>query len=486
MISLLRNEGNIESGLRGEIKPKKWQKNLPVVEMEYAVCKFCKGCYKRYSLCRHIKKCFANKNTHNAGNNKPLIESLVYSACQKKYGEILNKMRVKEEVFNRMKPDVVTVTAMEDILIASYGDDLLKKNKTKRSLYHISNKIRECGKFLIQMKILGSYSDMLSTMKSEHFDNAIEATKRLSKYDDETRSFGAASFALHFGTTLKQLADLAPKLISRKRIMVLDLEKTLTNLERFRRLVESQWTTELGSLALKDLNEKSAKKPKLLPVTRDVITMKEYTEKIADESFQKLKKTKCLASYRILVETSIVLTILHNRKRVGDIQYLEINFYKDQIDNVKNKISEELLISLSENEKILTKNYQHIIAIGKGSRPVTILIPKNLQEYYSMIYNIRQNTSWFDPANTYFFAYPHSQRWINACTVMKKYAKMSGAKEPGLLTSCRLRKHIATVTQVLNLKDNEIQQLAKFMGHTKKTHEEFYKLVFNVNLNNCI
>ncbi|VEN48702.1 unnamed protein product, partial [Callosobruchus maculatus] len=45
-----------------------------------------------------------------------------------------------------------------------------------------------------------------------------------------------------------------------------------------------------------------------------------------------------------------------------------------------------------------------------------------------------------------------------------------------LLTSCRLRKHIATVTQLLNLQTNEIDQLAKFMGHTSKTHESFYKL----------
>nr|CAH7730174.1 unnamed protein product [Callosobruchus chinensis] len=53
---------------------------------------------------------------------------------------------------------------------------------------------------------------------------------------------------------------------------------------------------------------------------------------------------------------------------------------------------------------------------------------------------------------------------------------MSNARYPKLLTSCKLRKHIATVTQLLNLQSNEIDQLAKFMGHTPKTHESFYKL----------
>lgn len=85
------------------------------------------------------------------------------------------------------------------------------------------------------------------------------------------------------------------------------------------------------------------------------------------------------------------------------------------------------------------------------------------------------NSKFFSPQNKYFFTYPKSMRWINGCSVIRKYAKLCGAKNPELLTSCRLRKHIATVTQVLSLKSNEVEQLAKFMGHTQKTHEHFYK-----------
>jgi hypothetical protein len=69
--------------------------------------------------------------------------------------------------------------------------------------------------------------------------------------------------------------------------------------------------------------------------------------------------------------------------------------------------------------------------------------------------------------------YPKSQKWIDGCSAIRKYAKLSEAAKPELLTSCRLRKHIATVTQVLSLRDNEVDQLAKFMGHTTKTHQKF-------------
>lgn len=132
----------------------------------------------------------------------------------------------------------------------------------------------------------------------------------------------------------------------------------------------------------------------------------------------------------------------------------------------------ELASSFTENEKILTQNYKSIISIGKGSRPVTILIPRKMQKYYSLLLKFR-NEPWFPVENPYFFTYPKSKLWIDGCSVIRKYSKLSNAKNPELLTSCRLRKH--TVTQLLNLQGNEIDQLAKFMGHTAKTHESFYK-----------
>lgn len=95
-------------------------------------------------------------------------------------------------------------------------------------------------------------------------------------------------------------------------------------------------------------------------------------------------------------------------------------------------------------------------------------------KYYKLLSTVREEP-WFPVDNTYFFTYPDTKFWIDGCSAIRKYAKLSNAKYPNLLTSCKLRKHIATVTQLLNLQSNEIDQLAKFMGHTTKTHESFYK-----------
>lgn len=58
-ITLLRNQGNLEGALTDHIVPKKRKTNeeLPITELEIWKC--CNGFYRKRSLSRHVKKCFA-------------------------------------------------------------------------------------------------------------------------------------------------------------------------------------------------------------------------------------------------------------------------------------------------------------------------------------------------------------------------------------------------------------------------------------------
>lgn len=76
-------------------------------------------------------------------------------------------------IFEKMQSDEITS-------VVFLGDDLLKKIKNKRSLYHISNILRECARFLLEMKKLIPYTDMLSTLTPQSFENAVEATNECS------------------------------------------------------------------------------------------------------------------------------------------------------------------------------------------------------------------------------------------------------------------------------------------------------------------
>lgn len=76
----------------------------------------------------------------------------------------------------------------------------------------------------------------------------------------------------------------------------------------------------------------------------------------------------------------------------------------------------------------------------------------------------------------YLFGNPNTKEPICGYKIVKKYVVACGAKNPDAITSTRLRKHLATLTQLFNMTENDIEQLANFMGHTVGVHRGSYRL----------
>ncbi|XP_055955291.1 uncharacterized protein LOC130012119 [Patella vulgata] len=69
-----------------------------------------------------------------------------------------------------------------------------------------------------------------------------------------------------------------------------------------------------------------------------------------------------------------------------------------------------------------------------------------------------------------------SEGHIRGSDTLRDFSTSCGAKYPDLLKSTKLRKQIATLSQILNLKENELDILANFLGHDIRVHREFYRL----------
>ena len=48
--------------------------------------------------------------------------------------------------------------------------------------------------------------------------------------------------------------------------------------------------------------------------------------------------------------------------------------------------------------------------------------------------------------------------------------------QPETVTATNLRKHIATLSQLLDLSENDLDMLATFLGHNINIHREYYRL----------
>lgn len=92
-----------------------------------------------------------------------------------------------------------------------------------------------------------------------------------------------------------------------------------------------------------------------------------------------------------------------------------------------------------------------------------------------LLVNTRRDCEVLDE-NPFMFARPRALTHIRGSDVVRQIAQSCGAKQPEALSSTKLRKHMATMSKILNLKDNEMDNLADFLGHDIRVHREYYRL----------
>lgn len=57
---------------------------------------------------------------------------------------------------------------------------------------------------------------MIEALDPCHFDLVVASAKEVAGYNEEDKTYRAASLALHYGTTLSKVTDLARHLIMKK------------------------------------------------------------------------------------------------------------------------------------------------------------------------------------------------------------------------------------------------------------------------------
>lgn len=128
--------------------------------------------------------------------------------------DFLKASRIRSEVFKIMRPDEISFEAKADPMICLYGENLLNKHKRQQISIVVSNKIREMARLLIAIKSFDSQvTGLFDLLKPECFQDLISGTKIISKYNIETKSFKSPSLALHMGTNLKIVCDVAYKVV---------------------------------------------------------------------------------------------------------------------------------------------------------------------------------------------------------------------------------------------------------------------------------
>ncbi|GLV39525.1 hypothetical protein CBL_20430, partial [Carabus blaptoides fortunei] len=324
----------------------------------------------------------------------------------------------------------VTFTTVEDKLVHRLLEDL--SNDTISDIVKSDKKLRELGRFLMEVrKIDEEVTDLASCLVPKKYDICKLAIQNLCVLD-ENYSYLKPSLASHLRASLIDAVEV---------LKIQNIKDGLQNsshqedLDNFLTIHMKEYSIHIGKNANSTLCENNFNKNSMLPTVDDVRCFQQYLTKNADCAFNVLNAEGFHYNHWLKLDKCVMLQFLtFNRRRVGEVsRILLANFHNRQ------NIEKEQYKTLTRLECILANSYERMDTRKKRSSRTVIVKQKS-------------------PVN-----------------VVREYSILCGAFNPEKIRGTYLRKQIATLSQMLNLNDNEIQQLADFMGHEVSIHRAHYR-----------
>ncbi|XP_057716910.1 uncharacterized protein LOC130931819 isoform X2 [Corythoichthys intestinalis] len=464
----LRNRGNfahnvdvLNSGV-GNLVPRKQPRHDSNAQ-DFLHCAYCQGFFARKLLWKHMAICKLRPcEPHRPGKTR------VQALCA---FSTLAPPDVKQDLWkllSNMVQDDVSSAVKKDICILEYGDHLYNRLGHDPDKHeYIRQKLRELGRLLLCSRKTTSMKTIQEHIQPSNFMNVVQAVKELAGYDGRTGAYKRPSLALKIGYSLTKISMLVESRANLQKDYSAAKEA-----RTFRKVYETRWNENISAASLRTLHESRWNQPQLLPFTKDVQTLHCYLDEKQKHFSAKLSTEISAQSWSQLAKVTLTQVILFNRRRAGEVSKMPMTAY---LSNTTTDLQDDILEALTSLEKKLCQHFRRIEIRGKRGRKVPVLLTPAMQHTLDLLTSKRQECG-VPQENGYLFARPFALTCYRGSDSLRYYAQACGAKSPKSLTSTKLRKQTGTLSQVLNLSNTELDQLAGFLGHDIRVHRQFYRL----------
>ena len=428
----------------------------------YLPCTYCYGYYGKKELWKHARRCLLNDGTTKKKQHVRGARAVL--PCPEGITPVMNQIR------NSFSDDKISKIALSDHCILALGERLADKHGRDRSKFGtIRNPMREVAKLLQQLRTdeKTPHAQLQDFINPGSFDTIVAAARTVSGFKPQDLSYKTPSLAMKLGHSLAKIADILVGEGLRKR----DGTK-VEDAEGFLRLYQIDWQNKISFNAHRTLDENKQNQIKLVPLGNDVKLLCKHLRTCMKIQFQALKSsTGDKTAYSALQESTLCYAIIFNRRRSGEVSKMKLSDYYGL--HSTDHSAEELRMSVTERR--LCQYFKRVEIIGKRGRLVPVLFTPQLTECVDLLVKTRDKVGLKE--NEYVFARLNfgSRNHIRGSDILRIKSTECGAKRPEALRSTKLRKHIATMTQVYDMKENDQDILAQFLGHDIRVHREFYR-----------
>ena len=470
MLDKLRNKGNYEhntdvlksgtGSLKLRRKPKKNYSSKDFVH-----CMYCQAMFLRRDLWRHARNCPSKPVKDNAESGKTRVLTLATMSESARCQQISQGVW---KLLTVMKDDDISAAVRSDFNILQLAQSFFNKHgQDPMKFDYIRQKLREVGRLLVTLRTEFVINTLEDAVKPANFHVVIQAVKKVSGFDEEKHSYQTPSLALKLGHSLQKICDI----IHCRALMAEDSE-LIKSTQTFQKLYTTKWSELVSHTALTTLNEWHFNKPSTLPFTEDVQRLHRHLEKTAASSSENLKTSPSAHVYGELCRATLAKIILFNRRRGGEVARMQLKGFLERDTAALHK---DVAVGLTKFEQKLCAHFSRVEIRGKRGRKVAMLLSPDMVDALTDLISRRKECG-VPEDNTFLFARPNCLTPYRGQDCLRMYANECGAQNPELLRSTQLRKHVATLSQVLNLKNHELDQVADFLGHDIRVHREYYRL----------
>ncbi|XP_060584452.1 uncharacterized protein LOC132740548 isoform X2 [Ruditapes philippinarum] len=478
LLKLLRARYNHESNM----KTKEKGKGVIILERrpttdfnvnKYGPCPQCLLWVAKKLLKKHQKKCINRKTNAYLS----IGDLTTQSECLAKDLLPIASKRLVKEVFSKMTSDEVGKTVKGDQLIVQLGNQWLEKNVgnvLKRGIY-TSQIMRLVGRFLLNLRKICPQSNIQEPslwqyLKPEYFNDIVNATVlTASPISDEDDSLQAPSNAIKLGYDLKRLLN------GKIGLAIMDHdEQSQSDAGKVLKLMDIYWGSRVTKAARVLLDERRYYAEKHLPHPEDILKLNCYLQdSISQLDYKKTDKM----NFRLVAELIEAKLILYNRRRTGELQAVRL---QDYVRRTKGCSGEYLVGECTAFEKQLLESQEVMTIRGKTGRGVPVILPSETAKGLAYLTDSRVRISAGVHASNHYIFASQGDSIVWAYDALRKAAEAALLKNPAAITSTNLRKYMATVTQVLDLKENQMQWVLNHLGHTMDVHKIHYRATSDI------
>ncbi|XP_067284389.1 uncharacterized protein [Pseudorasbora parva] len=469
LLEKLRNRGNYEHNQEvmesksGQLKVRRrpGRSEIELSAKTHVHCVYCKGLYVRKELWRHTQRCPSNMLSKSEPPGKGNVLILA-DIAESTFSQALSPEMWK--ILGNMKDDDISSVVRNDFIILQLSQCLYNKHGNDPTKYeYIRQKVREMGRLLLSLRKNNSIFSFEDAVKPNNFNKVVEAVKDVAGYNEESHSYKTPSLVQKLGRSLDKIGDI----ILCRAISIEDDGMTKAA-ERFKRLCSNEWAEHVTE------GKSKSNKPLTIPFAHDVQLLHQNLERYSADAFESLKYQESSQTYANLAKVTLVQVIICNRRRAGDVSKITLECFRKI---VQPGLNDDSTVCLSPFEQEMSKHFSRVEIMDKKGRKVAVLLNPQLVRAIQLLVDKRDaceverdNPFLFGRSNCLTISFYKGQDCI------KLFVNRRDTRYPEYLRSPKLRKQVATMSQILHLKDNELAQLANFLGHDIQVNRDYYRL----------